>query len=247
MTSVATHVPAETDILCEGCGYTLNGLPADTGRCPECGKPIAESLGSTRVLPEWERPHRRPIAAFFATSTRAAYSPTKFYRTLATRRDTTAARSFARIHWAIASLMFALAATGHLDWYNHFYATWYRGQWVTRIAFVVLLVGTYAALAGVTGLAARLTNWEGTYRGYRLPLPVVLRGMYYHAVHYFPVALLALLTVLGYRALLDRHVLNAIGTGTTSLYVLCGEVILGAVYLFETYWIGMRNMMYANR
>ena len=37
MTHVATHVPAETDILCEGCGYTLNGLPPDTGRCPECG------------------------------------------------------------------------------------------------------------------------------------------------------------------------------------------------------------------
>ena len=27
----------------------------------------------------------------------------------------------------------------------------------------------------------------------------------------------------------------------------CGEVVLGAVYLFQTYWIGMRNIMYANR
>jgi hypothetical protein len=31
------------------------------------------------------------------------------------------------------------------------------------------------------------------------------------------------------------------------LYVLCGEVVLGAFYLFKTYWIGMRNIMYANR
>ena len=34
---------------------------------------------------------------------------------------------------------------------------------------------------------------------------------------------------------------------TTYLYVICAEVILAAVYLFKTYWIGMRNMMYANR
>ena len=33
----------------------------------------------------------------------------------------------------------------------------------------------------------------------------------------------------------------------TYLYVLSAEVIAGAFYLFWTYWIGMRNMMYANR
>ena len=33
---------------------------------------------------------------------------------------------------------------------------------------------------------------------------------------------------------------------TTYLYALCGEVVVGALYLFRTYWIGMRNMMYAN-
>jgi hypothetical protein len=31
------------------------------------------------------------------------------------------------------------------------------------------------------------------------------------------------------------------------LYVLAGLVVLSAIYLFQTYWIGMRNMMYANR
>ena len=30
-------------------------------------------------------------------------------------------------------------------------------------------------------------------------------------------------------------------------YGLCGVVVLAAVYLFNTYWIGMRSMMYANR
>jgi hypothetical protein len=96
-------------------------------------------------------------------------------------------------------------------------------------------------------LAARLTHWEASYRGYRLPLPVVLRGMYYHSIDYLPVALFACATVLGYRLLIAHNILNPGVTATKYLYTLCAEVLIAAFYLFETYWIGMRNMMYANR
>jgi len=59
---------------------------------------------------------------------------------------------------------------------------------------------------------------------------------------------LALATVVGYRLLYRFHVLQlTLATTQGYLYVLSGEVIIGAVYLFQTYWIGMRNMMYANR
>ena len=60
-------VPAESDILCEGCGYTLNGLPED-GRCPECGKPVAESIDAARTAPAWEHPEVHRPAAFVATT-----------------------------------------------------------------------------------------------------------------------------------------------------------------------------------
>jgi hypothetical protein len=108
------------------------------------------------------------------------------------------------------------------------------------------LVATYYLLQWVTLLAAKLTNWEATYRGLRLSMHVVRRGMYYHAAHYLPVALLALITVVGYRLLYDFHVVS-IETLVTYIWVLAGEVIVGAIYLFQTYWIAMRNMMYANR
>jgi hypothetical protein len=52
-------------------------------------------------------------------------------------------------------------------------------------------------------------------------------------------------TVVGYDLLLARHVLGGL-SALPYLYVICGEVIVGALYLFWTYWIGMRNMMYAN-
>lgn len=40
-------VASEFDLLCEACGYLLEGLGAD-GACPECGRAIAESLPERR-------------------------------------------------------------------------------------------------------------------------------------------------------------------------------------------------------
>jgi len=34
---------------------------------------------------------------------------------------------------------------------------------------------------------------------------------------------------------------------TIYLYILSAQVVISAIYLFTTYWTGMRNMMYANR
>src|SRR5438874_2563719 len=110
MTRVATIVPAETDLLCEGCGYTLNGLP-ETGNCPECGKPIRESIGSQRLVPQWEDiPSRIWQRSFIATSVQIIFHPAHFYRTLATRGDTSLAFRFAQRHWLISSFLLGLAA-----------------------------------------------------------------------------------------------------------------------------------------
>ena len=62
----------------------------------------------------------------------------------------------------------------------------------------------------------------------------------------FIISLIALLTVLGYRALLLRGIVT-VSSGEVYLYLLSGEVVIAALYLFNTYWIGMRNMMFANR
>jgi hypothetical protein len=244
MTHVATVVPAETDLLCESCGYTLNGLP-DDANCPECGRPLRDSAMSKRQVPAWERDGGRGVWNFLATTADVTFRPTHFYQTLATRREIAPARQFANIHWIITSLLFGAAAYGHLAWYVGIGGSWAgisRVHW-TFAAILVLI--TFVTLRIVTYIAARLTNWEASYRGLRLPLNVVLRGMYYHAAHYLPVALGAAITVCGYQFLYRRG-LVPIDSITTYLYVLCAEVIVFAAFLFHTYWIGMRNMMYAN-
>jgi len=235
-------IPAETDLLCEGCGYVLSGLPPGRdARCPECGKPLAESDPDLRRPAPWEA--RRGLGTLVSTSLHAFFRPTDFYRTLATRGPTGAARQFATIHWWLASLLLAVAAQTH--WRSFIASTAVRLPY-SLIELAAMAALTFAFLALTTRLAGWLTHWEAKYRGIRLPTQAVQRGMYYHAVHYLPVALVAASTVTGYRFLLYRGLVGPAST-TVYVYILCAEVVLAAAYLFKSYWTGMRNMMYASR
>ena len=261
MARVPPRVPLEADLLCEQCGYVLNGLPLEN-RCPECGTPIADSVGSHRVSTAWECPQGHRLKAFLATTAAVLFTPRRFYRTLAVRGSLQSARRFAQIHWWLASAGFATAATVHFAWFaslmNVLPLPDFRsgvgglfhqyGRFAVEIAIGVgvLTVAVYLALDWITRLAAKLSSWEASYRGLRLPYPVVLRGLYFHAAHYLPVAALAAVTVVTFQVLLQLLVLSPDST-SRYLYLLCAEVIGSAAFLFHTYWIGMRNMMFANR
>ena len=248
MPSALINVPAESDLLCERCGYVLNGLPPDA-RCPECGTPASESDPNARHPATWEKSGERSfLARFLLTTAAVLFRPKRFYRTLATRQTRAASRGFAALHWAIVSLLIGAGAYAHFNWYL-FLGNLPPGaeKFDHPIPAVLVFAAiTYILLAAITRIAARLTNWEAGYRGYRLPLPVVLRGLDYHAAHYLPVALVSAGTMIGYRVLLYWHLVSVV-SAPYYLYTLCGEVVLAAAYLFNTYWIGMRNIMYANR
>jgi hypothetical protein len=247
MSSALANIPAESDALCEGCGYVLNGLPAG-GNCPECGKPTSESAATLRHAAAWEQ-SGPALSRFISTTYQVLAHPTHFYRSLATRKTRESSTRFAQVHWMIASLLLGAAGYAHFSWY--LYLGSLPGA-LDRLNYpipAVLIFGmiVYLLLAATTRVAGWLTSLEAKYWGMRLPLGVVLRGLDYHAAHYLPVALMGCVTTVGYQFLLHRHfyLVNYI-SAPTYLYVLCGEVIVAAVYLFKTYWIGMKNMMYAN-
>jgi hypothetical protein len=155
--------------------------------------------------------------------------------------------SFGLIQYASAAVLLGAAAFSHLLWLMRFSMPGvHLSAAIHPALFVALVAVVFVAMVGTTALAARLTHWEATYRGLRLPLAVVRRGLDYHSVHYLPVAIISAITVVGYETLqLRGHI--SIDHDTTFLYVISAEVIGAAAYLFVTYWIAMRNMMYANR
>src|SRR5260221_5482296 len=92
---------------------------------------------------------------------------------------------------------------------------WWPDRLDLPVRAIVGLTGiSYLLLLATTRVAATLTSWEAGYRGLRLPLPVVLRGLDYHAAHYLPVGLIGAGTVVGYH-LLDRFNKVSVQSGPT--------------------------------
>jgi hypothetical protein len=244
MASAAATIPDDQALLCETCGYVLRGLGMESN-CPECGTAITQSDPELRRPSAWETATRpsSALGRFMTTTAQVLFRPAQFFRHLAVRHTNERARRFAIYHWCLAALLIGVGAHLHWQWYEGLNPG--RQPWFT-IGPGTLVIGTLAMLGFTTHIAARLTAWEAAYRGLRLPLPVVLRGMYFHSAHYLPVAMITLATIGGYQLAIHWNILDAY-SATTYLYILCGEVVLAAAYLFKTYWIGMRNMMYANR
>ncbi len=238
------HIAEENQVLCETCGYILEGLPEE-GNCPECGHAVVESTDpSMRRPPRWET-HPGP-ASFLATSAHALFRPSHFFRHLETRRRTRLSLLFAMIWLAVASLLLSYASIVH---FVRLVPPAGPGALLELMAKALPIAGfpvIFLAILLVSHIAARLTAWEAAYRGYRLPLAVVQRGLQYHSVHLLPASVLVWGTIYGYEQLLLKGNVAAMSQ-VTYLWVLSAEVVACAAYLFFTYWAAMRNILFANR
>lgn len=253
MPSFGSTAPADTDLLCESCGYILNGLNASNtnGVCPECGEPLADSI---------EPGHRRPAAVestrsgFWATTLQVLVRKRKFFRQTLSRPtsagvDVRRVARFGQVHRAIAGVLFGAAAAVHLAWMAETRGWVYRwtGWEVAKLcgAGIVLAILGVLLVGAVTRVAIRLTTTESRFWGMRLPLPVVTRAMDFHAANYLPVAILAIVLTAGFRLALTLGWLTPLA-GVPYLVALSVAVVVGAIWLFESFVIAMRRIRYAN-
>lgn len=91
--------PRRDELLCESCGYALVGLEP-SGACPECGRPIRESLPAHRVGSDFQR--APGVRSFVTTSICALTRPGALYERV--RIDRPRVRGFAEGHAALAAL-----------------------------------------------------------------------------------------------------------------------------------------------
>lgn len=239
-------IPADSDILCERCGYTLNHLPEENN-CPECGEPIAHSRSQDgRSLSLYESDPRP--ATFWKTTFQVIFQTKRFYRTLAGRVETLESVRFAVRCRQLASLAFSICGIWHAVWIVltsnvPFQLPHLRNAPLYVVALLLMpfvFPMTFFALLGTIRLAEWLTALEARFWGIRLPHRIVRRAMNFHSANYLVVAAIATMFV-------GFHQATRLLPDMWYLYILCGLVVASAIYLFQTYWIGMKNLMYANR
>jgi hypothetical protein len=79
---------------CEGCGYILADIPVSTN-CPECGRPVAESMPERRQAPAFARAVTFAQAnRMFWTTLRKLVFDKSFFARLAVHRDQARDRTF---------------------------------------------------------------------------------------------------------------------------------------------------------
>lgn len=136
------EVPAEYDVFCEACGYSLIGIAAD--RCPECGAAYDPAALPFARVPWLHRRRLGRTRAYWSTVGMVLRRPRRFAEELCrpVRVSAADAASFRALTIRIAAVSVALAAAGITA---VVIAAWPGGA--------VLAPGWWAAVAGFVVLA----------------------------------------------------------------------------------------------
>ena len=234
----------EYTLLCERCGYVIEGLPKD-GACPECGKLIAESLPERRVGTPWQR--NRPGMWTLLRSWHACmFHPLRTLDRLAPGMPTQRMRGLNAI---CCAFLWLIGITGPLALLtiNTGFA---EEEGVGRTLFVLgsaITVSTafvFATVLLLTEIESRGLALISRQHGSRITPAIAHRVCDHGSVGW---------VVCGASV-------AALGLGSMAWYFRTGDVLPASVYwsglaififgflFFETFaWLGLRRLKYANR
>lgn len=251
--SVAPAAAPAAALLCETCGYVIDGLPT-SGPCSECGRPVADSLPERRTGTAWQR--SPGVRSWFITNFAAIFRRRQTFDTL--RADNRGWRSLLIVNLIFASLALVAPWAGVLAGDPMRTA---RNSGISEylvaafaIPIEVLLVALFLYL--LTWIEARGIRFFGGRRGWRITAPLSWQICAHASIGWTLAAVLmfaGLAASVPAFALLER--LGALGRPGFMYFSLRDAlgVILGAggffigLLVFETLvYIGVRRCRYAN-
>ncbi len=231
------HPPDGDSLLCERCGYVIDGLE-DEPACPECGRSIASSLPGVRRGSWFQRdPH---AVSLLRTSWQTLRHPLRSYDEIRVDRDD---RVLLWLYAIVAGVMLALV--------------WplVQGQMMPgRFPLMDLIVGVPISVLLVRLLIwieERGTRFFGRRRGWRIT-PAIARAICAHAAVGWVLA--GLLGIFGgVIGIVLESVMRTKALGALRPFVILSPQwmppagVLAGMLVFETLsYIGMRRMRFAN-
>ena len=241
-------------LLCERCGYVIEGLDA-ASVCPECAKPIVESLPDRRPGTPWQR--QRGVAPMVKTWFATARSPASVLAIMAVkppRIRLLLCLAALPIAWAIASGLLLLAererplpSGGTVSWSPGSIV----GSMMLTVAGGLVLTPLVAILLGaLTWIEARGLVLISAQRGFRVH-PELAHTITRHGAPAWLVCGLgaALVLPLLWRLQLDWRLAWGEPPAWLAFLAAAGVIIAIAGFLgFEFFaWLGLRRCRFANR
>jgi len=241
----AAELPKPKDPTCDVCGYDLRAAASD-GRCPECGKPVVESLGqANRPLTEWERhPSWLRLGAVFRQLYQLVFAPRSLFYSMPTREGQRAAQ-----HWLIGSMVLvgleaylivpSFAAVGVFEW------------WIGLFAGGLAVAVVWALLAlMMVGIETAGIVVYGRFHGLHIELSAASKATCYSSILMLFWVFLGGCQLVALAAFWNngyaRHYLPRVSEGI-SVGSLAVAHIAGLLWYELTVYRGVRAIQYANK
>lgn len=238
-----------SELLCESCGYTLDGLPT-LGACPECGRGISLSLPASRLGSPWQSD--RTVRSWVRTNYLMLRRPAAVFDLL--RVDRTHLHSLLLVNLLLAGGLLAAPWVGTLIGDP---ARGARGSaWLSRngqfaLSLAAGTIGIGGVLLALTAIESLGVRFFGKRRGWRITPDVAWQVCAHASVGWVVAAVLTILALVVWLNLsyfgLGGWMTRRGGWGDLGLAAVPVAGFLAGMLVFEILvYRGVRRCRYAN-
>lgn len=244
----------EHTLLCERCGYVIERLDPEQP-CPECAKPIAQSLPSHRLGSPWQKADAPGAGDAMATALAMIRRPLVVFDTvrLDTHRMDRLFREMVFLGAYLYATVLCVLALLAIAWW----ATGAGPQWIADAPMILARasVGVFFAIVawpvcrGLASIEMRGLRFIGARHGYRITGRIT-RVVCAHGAIGWGLAVLAIgLGALGLAIAdgLARHgSAGAPAVRTVAVWTMIAGSVIGLLTFETLAYIGMRRLRFAN-